>query len=119
LSADPGTHRPSEAVERRDVQLLLRVGLWTATVLMTAGVMVALFSGRAPVVPLRVGQLVRGGLALSERLCGLGIIVLAATPAIRVVTLLELWIRERDWRFVAVALTVALVLLLAITLGHG
>jgi hypothetical protein len=119
LSPDAVTHGPSGAAERRDVQLLLRVGLWTATALMAAGVAVALGSGRAPVAALHVGALFRGGLDWSQRLCGLGVLVLAATPAIRVATLLEMWIRERDWRFVAVAVTVLLVLLLAISLGHG
>jgi len=49
----------------------------------------------------------------------LGILALALTPALRVVTLIGLWSRERDWHYVRVAAVVLVVLAVAAGLGHG
>lgn len=105
--------------ERRDVQWLLRAGLTLAAALMLAGVVAALLGGRLPTAVWRPAELLSGREPLSARLSGLGILVLAATPALRVVTLIVLWTRERDWKYVAVAVTVAAVLTLAIIVGGG
>lgn len=105
--------------ERRDVKALLRIGLGTGAALMAAGLVAALASGPLPSQPLHVAALWHGELALSTRLCGLGILVLSATPAFRVIALIVLWTRERDWKYAAVAVSVAVVLALAIALGGG
>jgi hypothetical protein len=108
---------PDPAAERRDVQLLLRIGLGTAAVLMGTGLLAALASGPQPSPPLQIGDLWHRDLALSVRLCGIGILVLSATPAVRVIALIVLWVRERDWKYAAVAVAVAAVLTLAVALG--
>lgn len=108
---------PDAAAERRDVQLLLRIGLGTGAVLMAAGLVAALVSGPTPVLPLQIGGLWHRDTALPVRLCAIGILVLAATPAVRVIALIVLWVRERDWKYAAVAVTVAAVLTLAVALG--
>ena len=108
---------PDTASERRDVQLLLRIGLWTAAALMASGLLVALASGPLPSPPLQIRELWHRDVALSVRLCGIGILVLSATPAVRVIALIVLWVRERDWKYAAIAVTVAAVLALAIALG--
>jgi uncharacterized membrane protein len=110
---------PDRAATRRPVQVLLQLGLATAAVLMAAGVLAALVEGSASEGRLQVDRLFRAGLPLSERLCGLGILVLAITPAFRVIALIGLWVRERDWRYVGVALAVTAVLLAAVVVGHG
>jgi uncharacterized membrane protein len=107
------------ATERRDVKTLLRLGLGAAAALMTAGLVVALLSGPLPSQPLQVSALWHGDLALSTRLCGLGILALSVTPALRVITLIVLWSRERDWKYALVAVAVAAVLVLAVLLGGG
>lgn len=107
---------PDVTAERRDVQRLLRLGLAGAAALMTAGLVVALWSG-APDVALQPRTLLQRDLPLSVRLCGLGVLLLAATPALRVLTLIVLWIRERDWKYAAVAVSVAIVLGAAVVLG--
>lgn len=107
------------STERRDVQLLLRLGLGTAVALMAAGLIAALLSGPLPSPPSRIGDLWRGSLTWPTRLCGFGILMLSVTPASRVIALLVLWARERDWRYVAVASVVAAVLVLAVALGSG
>jgi len=49
----------------------------------------------------------------------LSLLVLAATPALRVVLLGALWARQRDWRFVLIALAVAGVLATSVLLGRA
>ena len=110
---------PDTTSERRDVQLLLRIGLGTAALLMAAGLLVALASGPLPNSPLQVHALWQRDTALSVRLCGLGILVLSATPAVRVLALIVLWVEERDWKYAAVAAIVAVMLGVAIVLGGG
>jgi uncharacterized membrane protein len=105
--------------ERRDVQWLLRVGLALAAALMLLGVVTALLGGSLPTTQWLPAGAFGAHQALPERLSGLGILVLAATPAFRVVTLITLWVRERDWKFVAIAVVVAAVLTLAIAVGGG
>jgi uncharacterized membrane protein len=108
------------ATDRRSVQLLLRAGLAIATLLMSIGVSLKCASGRWDTPAIRLFDLVRGAdLAAADRVMGLGILALAATPAFRVITLLGLWIRERDWRFAAVAAVVLATLALAIAMGGG
>lgn len=107
---------PDATAERRDVQRLLRIGLAAAAALMIAGLGLALWSG-TPEATLQPRALVQRELPLPVRLCGLGVLVLAATPALRVLTLIVLWIRERDWKYAAVAVSVAIVLVAAVLLG--
>jgi uncharacterized membrane protein len=113
--------RTEEAQAERDhkrVQLLLRVGLALSTALMTAGMLVRLARGDHSSVPVRLFEL---GAApdLGLLLIALGILALAMTPALRVLSLVLIWGRERDWRFVGVALAVAVTLALSIVLGKG
>lgn len=101
------------------MQRLLRIGLAVAAACMLAGVLAAVLGGPVPTATWRPVEAFGGHQAFSERLAGLGILVLAATPAFRVVTLVVLWVRERDWKYVAVAAVVAAVLVLAIAAGGG
>lgn len=49
----------------------------------------------------------------------IGILILGATPALRVVALLVLWTLERDRRFALTAAAVVAILVLATLLGRG
>ena len=49
----------------------------------------------------------------------LGVLLLAATPALRVVALIVIWAREHDWRFVLVAAVVGSTLTASVLLGRG
>ncbi|MCA9530013.1 MAG: DUF1634 domain-containing protein [Myxococcales bacterium] len=103
---------------RRFVQLVLRGGLWVSFALMAVGLVLALVReglGDAPAVKLLA---MRGAPSAGERVMAAGILVLALTPALRVVSLLVLWARERDWRFVGVAAVVVVVLAIAAALGR-
>lgn len=105
--------------EAKLVQWLLRIGLTLATVLMAIGLVVQLASGGRVSIPVRLFDVAASGLPLGERLMAIGIVVLAFTPAFRVLALLGLWSRERDYRFAAVAVAVVLTLVLAIVAGGG
>ncbi len=58
-------------------------------------------------------------LTIGDQLLGLGVLILAMTPALRVLTLLVLWMREKDWKFVGISGLVVLMLIISIYLGGG
>lgn len=105
-------------MERRIVPVILRGGLVLAAGLMAAGFVAALVGGTHQAPAIRVGDLF-GNLSLSNRLIGFGVVVLAATPAARVLALLVLWAREGDRRFMVVAFVVVVVLTAGVVLGHA
>ena len=74
---------------------LLRVGITISSVCLAAGLLLTL-----------AGQ--DGRVARALLLCGL--VILLATPAARVVISIVEYVRERDWLFVALTLTVLLTL---------
>ncbi|HEY6460058.1 MAG TPA: DUF1634 domain-containing protein, partial [Polyangiaceae bacterium] len=94
----------------------LRVGLAVALSLLLAGWILDLASGSHAEPAVALGKLTTH-LPLGLRLGALGVLALAVTPASRVLLLLYLWTRERDWRFAAVAATVAAILVAAVLLG--
>ncbi len=49
----------------------------------------------------------------------MGVLVLAATPVVRVLALAYLWAREKDFRFMSVALAVAAILAFSMLSGKG
>jgi uncharacterized membrane protein len=106
------------ALVRHVVQWLLRIGLAISFVLMTVGLVMKLATGDQHSASVRLFELGRS-MRTGDRLMAMGILVLAATPALRVVSLVVLWAWERDWRFVTVALVVVLTLASAIAIGHG
>ncbi len=105
------------ALEQRLIQGVLRVGLALAVLLMLAGVAVRAFEGRTDAPSLPLFALLHGDLGLV--LSGVGVLVLALTPALRVAALLALWIRAKDFRFVGVAVAVLITLAAAVAAGRG
>jgi len=63
-------------------------------------------------------HLVRAG-DLGSSTMAMGVLGLALTPILRVVALALIWLKERDWRFVAVAAFVLMMLGISILLGKG
>ena len=121
MAADPlSMSAASQEVIHRDqraVQLLLRVGLGLAVALMAIGLGLKVASGSHRSSGIELFALTSGSTA--DLVMALGVLVLAATPLFRVLALVVLWTRERDWRFVGVALLVVVTLSMAIVLGHG
>ena len=113
-----GREQHDVALVRHVVQWLLRIGLAILFVLMTVGFVTKLATGDQHSASVRLFELGRS-MRTGDRLMAVGILVLAATPALRVVSLVVLWAWERDWRFVTVALVVVMTLASAIVIGHG
>lgn len=105
--------------DRDAVQWLLRGGLALAVGVMAAGFAVRLAAGETSAPAVSVTQVLRGEAARGDWLMGLGALVLGLTPGLRVLTLLVLWTRERDWRFVGVAALVVVTLAVSLALGAG
>lgn len=106
--------------ERRVVQLLLRTGLLLAAALIAAGLGLAALHGHLVTHAVSVSELpalLRAG--RPSGFMALGILVLLATPILRVLFLIGGFALDRDWRFSAVAAGVALFLLAGILLGHA
>lgn len=111
--------RESPSADNWLVQRLLQAGLICAVLLMATGLGLELASQARVSMPVRMFELAEPGIPIGQRLMALGIVVLAFTPAFRVVILAGLWLRERDWRFFAVAFAVMLTLGLALVVGEG
>lgn len=83
---------------RRDadhiVALTLRIGAYAAFALIVCGLL-----ARAT------------GMPLAERLTWAGVLLLMATPLLRIVVALVMFLRERDWRYVWVSLGVLAIVL--------
>jgi uncharacterized membrane protein len=87
----------------RAVALVLRVGAFGCFFIMLAGLLVELFiPGR---IPLEI-----------ERA---GVLLMLATPVVRVLVAGVLFLREKDWKYGAISLGVLAILLLSAVFGIG
>ena len=100
------------------IALVLRAGLFVSLVAMVIGIALA-----ARHVPLDAVRMKPFELSFARHpgstTAMIGVLVLGATPAVRVAALVVLWARERDRRFALTAAAVAAVLVLAALLGRG
>ena len=118
-SAEPPRH-VMDAVERT-VNRVLLVGVAVGVALMAAGLVLGVVAGEgipAGVVPLAD---LASGLASLEAgaYLSLGIIVMIATPFVRVAGSIVAFARERDRRYVLVTAVVLLVMCLSVLLGKA
>jgi uncharacterized membrane protein len=119
------TAEKREAKEREDlnqaVHSMLIVGLVISTTLMLIGIVEdVVLQRQMPTVPTDLGQVV--GAVLSLRPSGffaLGLLVLIATPILRVVGSIVAFVYERDWRFAVITLLVLIIVMTSIWLGKG
>lgn len=88
-----------------------------AIVLMVGGAFIKVINGQIDIVSVPLNSIFSNELALGDHLMGLGIFVLAMTPALRVLLLISLWFKERDWKFVGVGALVILALIISLLLG--
>lgn len=84
----------------RVLALTLRMGAYTSFALIVAGLVLQIF---AP--------------AVGTKITSLGVIVLLATPALRVLVAALQFLRERDFKFALVSLAVLSIVTLAYFLG--
>lgn len=95
----PSKHAPIELVLAR----LLWVGSIVAAILIAVG----------------IGFMLIGRVRLASHLVTVGLLVLLATPIMRVFTAGVIFVREKDWRFACFCLVVLCALAAGILLGHG
>jgi uncharacterized membrane protein len=111
--------------ERRDlnaiVHRVLMIGLMISTTLMLIGVGLDLFSQRdLPTAVPEVGDVIQRVLVLRPSgFLSLGLLVLVATPIVRVLGSIGAFLYERDWRFVGITTLVLVILLTSLLLGKG
>jgi uncharacterized membrane protein len=107
------------ARERTSIQFVLRLGLILAVISMAIGFVLELLQHDLESRPFAIASIFSNATPAGDRWMGLGILLLALTPAVRVLALLVLWTQEKDWRFAGVALAVMATLGAAIALGSG
>ena len=113
------------AQERRDLNAVVHgvliIGLIISTALMLAGVGLELFSQRdLPTAVPDIGDVINRVLALRPSgFLALGLLVLIATPILRVIGSIGAFVYERDWRFAGITTLVLGVLIVSLVLGRG
>lgn len=118
-SVGGGTGAAAPGGDGKRIQLILRAGLILSMGLMAIGMVLKLLTGNQEAGAFEVRAILDSGLPLADRLMMSGVVILALTPAFRVLALILIWIRERDWRFAITAVVVLIVLGIAIALGGG
>ncbi len=100
------------------MQWVLRGGLAIACVLLAVGLVIALATGERAAMPVHLHEVLSEG-TTADRVIACGLLLLAMTPVVRVLSLVAIWILERDRKFVLVGLVVIAVLGTAIATGRG
>lgn len=100
------------------VKTVLRTGLVAALGFLLVGLVLQLASGSDGAVQVRMLDLFAPR-STGEKVMGIGVLVLALTPASGVVSVLLSWVRERDRVYVGVGITVVAVLVAAVLVGFG
>lgn len=113
---------PELQTDRKIIQNLLRYGLALSMLLMILGLILNVSNGRIESVSVPMFSLFSDSPALNsqslgDRLLGLGVFILALTPALRVMALAILWAREKDWKFVGISLMVLVALIISVVIG--
>ena len=122
---EPEAVLAKEAEEKADlnhaVHLVLVVGLVCSVVLMLAGVALALFRGQElpEVVPSPVQAFSRALALRPSGFLALGLVVLVATPIVRVIGSCLVFLYERDWRYALITAIVLAITLISIRTGAG
>jgi uncharacterized membrane protein len=113
------------AKERRDLNVVVHgvliIGLAISTALMLIGVGLALAYQRdLPTSVPDIGEVVSRALALRPSgFLALGLLVLIATPILRVIGSIGAFLYARDWRFASLTALVLVILLVSLVLGRG
>ena len=110
-------HDPASAAVSRTLTL----GVAGSLAMMAAGFLLALLrGGPLPTAATPLPELAGGLRSLdASAVMSLGLVILLATPAARVVVLVWQFARRREWAFVAISLTVLAVLAASVAIGRG
>jgi len=103
------------------ISWLLRTGVTISAILVVVGMSVAIAHHPANLIGMRmhspqeVARAIREG--HGQGIAMLGLLLLIATPVMRVAVSIMIFVRERDFAFVAITATVLALLLLSFVLG--
>lgn len=122
-ASNANSQRRPNAAERRaldaTVHRVLSLGLMASAALLAAGLGLSLLTGQA--LPTRVAPpeaLLHAALGLQPAgLIGAGLVLLIATPCLRVALSVGVFLAERDWRYAGVTALVLAFLAAAVVLG--
>ena len=103
------------------VHRMLIIGLVISTTLMLIGLGLDLIQNQeAPTAVLNTAEALREAAALHPSgFLTLGILVLIATPILRVIGSIIAFVYERDWRYVLVTSIVLMVVMISVVSGKG
>lgn len=117
-AASPEPRAP--AAERGAIVAVLRIGLAASMALMAVGLALAVGEARLRSHPVALGEILPFlGQGRPTGFMAAAVVVLVATPVVRVLALAVGSAMERDWRFAVVALAVALILGLGVAVGRA
>ena len=121
----PTPQATERAREQRDLNQVLHavlmVGLAISTVLILSGIGIDLFSQRdLPTAVPDLGEVFQRVVASRPSgFLALGLLVLIATPILRVIGSIVAFLYERDWRYALITTMVLLVLSVSLLVGKG
>jgi uncharacterized membrane protein len=103
------------------VHSILIIGLVASSLLLVVGLILDALTGKTlSTATLPPGEALARTLELRPSgFLSLGLLVLLATPIVRVVGSIIVFLWERDWLYMAITLFVLMVMLLSVLLGHG
>ncbi len=119
------TDEQRAAREQRDINQMLHamllIGLVISTALMLVGLGLAILQGTAvPTTTSDLAEVLPQVAAFNPSgFLTLGLLVLIATPILRVVGSIVAFIYERDWRYAFVTFLVFMVVMVSLITGHG
>ncbi len=99
----------------RRVRLVLVIGMWTSMALLLAGLAWYAIAPSGSDITLGPAEAIDAMLSGDPiGLIDLGILVLIATPLLRIITALAVFAQTKEWKFVLVSVCVLLIITLAI-----
>jgi len=105
----------TQATLNRRVRQALVIGMWSSMILLCAGLLwyaVAPSGSEVTLGPVEAVEAVLEGDPIG--LIDLGILLLIATPLLRILTTMAIFAQGREWRFTLVSLAVLVVIIFAI-----
>lgn len=115
-------HTPSANEEARVIHWTLLGGVTASGLLLATGLWISIQThqhapeGEPPSLSVLFGNALNGR---SVAITSVGLLLLMATPILRVLVLSLLWLGEGDWRFAGISATVLGLLILSAVLGAG
>lgn len=103
--------------EQKMIRSLMLGGLIFSVVLFILGIISHALSS-TPAAAIKLNDIISSNVFWGQRCLGLGILILSSLPVLRVLVLMSIWIRDRDWKYAGTALLVLITLAFSIWSGN-